>query len=163
MDISRLLDDPKPEEPLPSTASLWIEHDSSASASSVSAVAASPHGPEASATGVKRGQPTHPSETPAKKNVKWTEDQDAVLVELRGDGMTWDDISKRLPGRTALSCRLHYQNYLERRVQWDEKRKDKLAHLYQRSAKPSFTCTFFLLVWRILLTKRLRPKNIITS
>ncbi len=29
--------------------------------------------------------------------------------------MKWDDISKKLRGRSAISYRLHYQNYLERR------------------------------------------------
>jgi hypothetical protein len=29
--------------------------------------------------------------------------------------MRWEDISKRLSGRSAVNCRLHYQNYLERR------------------------------------------------
>ena len=47
--------------------------------------------------------------------------------------MKWEDISKNLPGRSAISCRLHYQNYLERRSEWDEERKNKLARLYERS------------------------------
>lgn len=46
--------------------------------------------------------------------------------------MKWEDISKHLPGRSAISCRLHYQNYLERRSEWDEDRKNKLARLYER-------------------------------
>lgn len=46
--------------------------------------------------------------------------------------MKWDEISKQLPGRSAISCRLHYQNYLERRSEWDEDRKNKLARLYER-------------------------------
>lgn len=74
----------------------------------------------------------HPAESPAKKQSKWTPEEDAVIIELRGSGMKWDDISKRLPGRSAISCRLHYQNYLERRSEWDEDRKNKLARLYER-------------------------------
>ena len=46
--------------------------------------------------------------------------------------MKWDDISKRLPGRSSISCRLHYQNFLERRPEWDEEKKNKLAVLYER-------------------------------
>lgn len=46
--------------------------------------------------------------------------------------MKWDDISRRLPGRSAISCRLHYQNYLEKRSSWDEEKKNKLARLYER-------------------------------
>ena len=59
-------------------------------------------------------------------------EEDALIIDLRGGGMKWEDISKRLPGRSAISCRLHYQNYLERRSEWDEERKNKLARLYER-------------------------------
>lgn len=80
----------------------------------------------------KRLQPTHPAESPAKKQSKWSPEEDALIIELRGSGMKWEDISRRLPGRSAISCRLHYQNYLERRSEWDEDKKNKLARLYER-------------------------------
>ncbi|KAK1754565.1 hypothetical protein QBC47DRAFT_402979 [Echria macrotheca] len=80
----------------------------------------------------KRSMPPHTSESPAKKQSKWSPEEDALIIELRGSGMKWDDISKRLPGRSSISCRLHYQNYLERRSEWDEERKNKLARLYER-------------------------------
>ncbi|CZS99979.1 related to DRPLA protein [Rhynchosporium graminicola] len=76
--------------------------------------------------------PPHPAESPAKKQSKWSPEEDALIIDLRGGGMKWEDISKRLPGRSAISCRLHYQNYLERRSEWDEERKNKLARLYER-------------------------------
>ncbi|KAI9726225.1 MAG: hypothetical protein M1834_009395 [Cirrosporium novae-zelandiae] len=85
-----------------------------------------------SALPAKRGQPPHSQESPAKKQSKWSPEEDAIIIELRGRGMKWDDISKSLPGRSAISCRLHYQNYLERRSEWDEERKNKLARLYER-------------------------------
>ncbi|EED15055.1 MYB DNA-binding domain protein [Talaromyces stipitatus ATCC 10500] len=72
------------------------------------------------------------NEPPAKKQSKWSPEEDALIIELRGRGMKWEDISKKLPGRSAISCRLHYQNYLERRSEWDEDRKNKLARLYER-------------------------------
>jgi hypothetical protein len=75
----------------------------------------------------------HPAETPAKKKQsKWTGDEDRAIIELRGNGMKWEDISKHLPGRSAISCRLRFQNYLERRSEWDEEKKNKLARLYER-------------------------------
>ncbi|KAI1132126.1 hypothetical protein F5Y10DRAFT_5427 [Nemania abortiva] len=86
----------------------------------------------AAGTASKRGVPPHLSETPAKKQSKWSADEDALIIDLRGSGMKWEDISKRLPGRSAISCRLHYQNYLERKSEWDEERKNKLARLYER-------------------------------
>ena len=81
----------------------------------------------------KRLAPPHPAESPAKKKQsKWTADEDASIIELRGNGMKWEDISKHLPGRSAISCRLRFQNYLERRSEWDEEKKNKLARLYER-------------------------------
>lgn len=75
----------------------------------------------------------HPSESPAKKKQsKWSAEEDASIIELRGNGMKWEDISRNLPGRSAISCRLRFQNYLERRSEWDEEKKNKLARLYER-------------------------------
>ncbi|KAF8539177.1 hypothetical protein BDD12DRAFT_738027 [Trichophaea hybrida] len=81
---------------------------------------------------LKRQLPRKPSSSPAKKQTKWTPEEDALIIELRGKGEKWEDISKRLPGRTAISCRLHYQNYLERRSEWDEDKKNRLGRLYER-------------------------------
>ncbi|POS87579.1 hypothetical protein EPUL_001803, partial [Erysiphe pulchra] len=82
--------------------------------------------------GMKRSMSAHPAESPAKKQSKWSPEEDSLIIELRGRQMKWEDISKRLPGRSAISCRLHYQNYLERRSEWDEERKNKLARIYER-------------------------------
>lgn len=82
--------------------------------------------------GTKRNMGPHSAESPAKKQSKWSPEEDSRIIELRGSGMKWEDISKQLPGRSAISCRLHYQNYLERRSEWDEERKNKLARLYER-------------------------------
>lgn len=80
----------------------------------------------------KRSMPSQAPDQPAKKQSKWSSEEDVLIIELRGRGMKWEDISKHLPGRSAISCRLHYQNYLERRSEWSEERKDKLAQLYER-------------------------------
>ncbi|KAK7417696.1 hypothetical protein QQZ08_011547 [Neonectria magnoliae] len=87
---------------------------------------------QASMPAGRRNMPPHASDQPVKKQSKWSPEEDALIIELRGSGMKWEDISKRLPGRSAISCRLHYQNYLERRSEWDEERKNKLARLYER-------------------------------
>ncbi|EDN09607.1 predicted protein [Histoplasma mississippiense (nom. inval.)] len=67
-----------------------------------------------------------------KKKPQWSSEEDVHIIELRGGGMTWEDISEKLPGRSAMSCRLHYQNYLERRGEWREDLKTKLTLLYER-------------------------------
>ena len=71
-------------------------------------------------------------------NQKWDAEEDARIIELRGAGMKWGDISKNLPGRTEIACRLHYQNYLEKRGQWDEEKKTKLARVYDRYLQPPY-------------------------
>ncbi|PVH90039.1 hypothetical protein DM02DRAFT_578308, partial [Periconia macrospinosa] len=72
-------------------------------------------------------QTPRPEESPAQKQSKWTPEEDNLNIELRGQAMKWDDIAKRLPGRSPTSCRLRYQNYLEKRGVWDEEQKNKLA------------------------------------
>ncbi|OKL59176.1 hypothetical protein UA08_05833 [Talaromyces atroroseus] len=102
---------------------------------STSAAAAKPNttSPISTIAGTKRHSSSSlGNEPPAKKQSKWSPEEDTLIIELRGRGMKWEDISKRLPGRSAISCRLHYQNYLERRSEWDEDRKNKLARLYER-------------------------------
>ena len=76
--------------------------------------------------------PSHPSATPAKRQSKWTENENKSIIKLRNDDMKWEDISKKLPGRSAISCRLHYQNYLERSSEWDEEKRNRLAILYEQ-------------------------------
>ncbi|KXJ84668.1 hypothetical protein Micbo1qcDRAFT_109091, partial [Microdochium bolleyi] len=66
-----------------------------------------------------------------KNKGKWSAEEDAMIIDLRGGGMMWEAISRQIPGRSAISCRLHYQNYLERRSEWDDERKNKLAKLYE--------------------------------
>ncbi|TQS37284.1 hypothetical protein Golomagni_02250, partial [Golovinomyces magnicellulatus] len=82
--------------------------------------------------GLNRSTPSHLDKPPAKKQSKWSPEEDSLIIELRGKHMKWEDISKRIPRRSAISCRLHYQNYLERRSEWDEERKNKLARIYER-------------------------------
>lgn len=76
-----------------------------------------------------------PLEESAKKQSKWSQEEDAVIIDSRGKGMQWNEISKLLPGRSAISCRLHYQNYLEW-PEWDEDKMNQLARLYERYVDP---------------------------
>ncbi|CAJ2508648.1 Uu.00g136740.m01.CDS01 [Anthostomella pinea] len=76
--------------------------------------------------------PPHSLRSPVKKNSKWSAEEDAILIRLREAGTKWKDISEELTGRSGISCRLRYQNYLVMKIEWDEERKDKLARLYER-------------------------------
>lgn len=84
-------------------------------------------------TSTKYAMPSHAeNEVPKRTQSKWSPEEDALIIDLRGRNMKWEDISERLPGRSAIACRLHYQNFLERRSKWDEERKTKLARIYER-------------------------------
>ncbi|KAK7918484.1 hypothetical protein PG985_010358 [Apiospora marii] len=50
--------------------------------------------------------PREPS--PEPRRINWTAEEESLLVELRESGMKWADLPERLPGRSAISCRLHY-------------------------------------------------------
>jgi hypothetical protein len=67
-----------------------------------------------------------------RKRARWSPEEDALVIDLRGGGMKWEDISKRFSGRSPLSCRLRYQNHLERPSERDEGRKDELTIVYDR-------------------------------
>ena len=133
VDISLLLK-PKDDEEARSTTSVPASSRSASvpTTAVASTTAESTPIPAVAIVPTKRQQGTHPAESPAKKQSKWSPEEDEKIIRLRGDAMKWEDISKQLPGRSAISCRLHYQNYLERRSEWDEDRKNKLARLYER-------------------------------
>ncbi|KAL8866826.1 MAG: hypothetical protein Q9174_006058, partial [Haloplaca sp. 1 TL-2023] len=67
-----------------------------------------------------------------KPTRQWSEADSEELLRLRGANMKWDDIARRFPSRTATACRLRYQNYLERKHNWTEEKKSRLARLYDR-------------------------------
>jgi hypothetical protein len=131
MDISLLLKAPDSNESS-SLSPTHRHHTASTSVPSIGQPAEITSYALAGGAGGKRSMPAHPAESPAKKQSKWSAEEDALIIDLRGGGMKWEDISKRLPGRSAISCRLHYQNYLERRSEWDEDRKTKLAQIYEK-------------------------------
>jgi hypothetical protein len=82
------------------------------------------------ASAITRNDP--PGSSRAKARAKWSSEEDTLIINLRGKDLRWEDIAKQLPGRSATACRLHYQNYLEKDVDWDEDRKDHLARVYDK-------------------------------
>lgn len=49
-----------------------------------------------------------------RKQSKWSAYEDSRIISLRMSGMDWPEIARHLPGRSAISCRLRYQNKLEK-------------------------------------------------
>ncbi|CAD6581116.1 MAG: hypothetical protein ASARMPREDX12_000365 [Alectoria sarmentosa] len=109
----------QPPPPLSSTAQAVFQQNPSLNPAAASAKRPPPSG-------------NHASGSPTKGKGKWTQAEDAKIIVLRGRGMKWDDISLEIPGRSGISCRLHYQNYLEKRADWDEEQRNKLARVYER-------------------------------
>ncbi|KAJ5704354.1 hypothetical protein N7536_000043 [Penicillium majusculum] len=62
----------------------------------------------------------------------WTAEEDKKLMCLRNKGLTWTAISKELPGRTHLACRLRMQNYLSRPYEWTGNKQTWVAESYDR-------------------------------
>lgn len=71
---------------------------------------------------------------------KWSLEDDAKLIQLRQEGRTWDEVSHHFYNRSATSCRLHYQNYVEKKPIWNEDSKDKLARVYERLVSENEGC-----------------------
>ncbi|KAF6219777.1 hypothetical protein HO133_003602 [Letharia lupina] len=110
---------PQPPPPLSNTAQAVFQQNPGLNPAAASAKRPPPSG-------------SHSSDSSRKNRGKWTPAEDAKIIVLRGRGMKWDDISVEIPGRSAISCRLHYQNYLEKRADWDEEQRNKLARVYDR-------------------------------
>lgn len=51
------------------------------------------------------------------RGLKWTPEEDTLNVKLRGKGKTLEEVIKIILGRSAISYRLRYQNYIERRAE----------------------------------------------
>jgi hypothetical protein len=39
-----------------------------------------------------------PEESPAKRQSKWGQEEDNLIIELRGTGIKWEAIAKHFPG-----------------------------------------------------------------
>ncbi|KAI9817591.1 MAG: hypothetical protein M1826_001577 [Phylliscum demangeonii] len=74
----------------------------------------------------------HPAETPAKKRLRWSPEEDGLIIHLRRCGMKWDEISEWTPRRSAAACRRRHLHHREQRSDWDKDRKDQLARLYEK-------------------------------
>ena len=44
--------------------------------------------------------------------LRWSDEEDAKILELRNRGLTWENISKHLPGRNKTSCRQRFNGCL---------------------------------------------------
>ncbi|AEO61001.1 hypothetical protein MYCTH_2310778 [Thermothelomyces thermophilus ATCC 42464] len=74
----------------------------------------------------KRSVPPRTAEPPAKKQSKWSGEEDARLIQLRGRNIKQKGVSTHLLGRSSVSCRP------ERHNEWSEEHKNTLARLYEK-------------------------------
>ena len=88
-----------------------------------------------SASSIKRTASTSPQESrhaSKKPTRQWSDADSDKLLKLRGVNTKWDEIARHFPGRTPTACRLRYQNYLEKKYDWNDEKKKSLAVLYDR-------------------------------
>ncbi|KAK5175277.1 uncharacterized protein LTR77_000414 [Saxophila tyrrhenica] len=48
----------------------------------------------------------------SEPEVPWKPEEDALIIQLRNSGTTWGDIGEHMAGRSGMSCKLRYHNYL---------------------------------------------------
>ncbi|KAG5921146.1 hypothetical protein E4U61_007079 [Claviceps capensis] len=66
----------------------------------------------------------------------WSGDEETLLFAHRRSNMSWDEIAKLLPGRTATSCYTQHFQQSATGPAWPQERKNNLCKLYM-SLKPS--------------------------
>lgn len=62
----------------------------------------------------------------------WSEEEDKKLLDLRRKGLAWTAISRELPGRSYLACRLRFRNYLTPPHKWTGNGQLREAGCYDR-------------------------------
>jgi len=62
---------------------------------------------------------------------KWQPEEDAKLIELLTNGVSWREISQALPGRSESSCYKHYHSTLVKQL-WDDPNSEEIMKLYAR-------------------------------
>ncbi|KAL9035872.1 MAG: hypothetical protein Q9180_004618 [Flavoplaca navasiana] len=95
-----------------------------------------------SASSIKRTASTSPQESrhaSKKPTRQWSDADSDKLLKLRGVNTKWDEIARHFPGRTPTACRLRYQNYLEKKYDWNDEKKKSLAVLYDRRKEEMWT------------------------
>ena len=116
------------------------------------------------ASSIKRTASTSPQESrhaSKKPTRQWSDADSDKLLKLRGANVKWDEIARHFPGRTPTACRLRYQNYLEKKYDWNDENKKSLAVLYDRyvtvqwhsvcSRSPSMWLVCKQCIWEVLL------------
>jgi hypothetical protein len=39
---------------------------------------------------------------------RWTDEEERKLLMLRNQGLTWNEIARKIVGRSEIACRIHY-------------------------------------------------------
>ncbi|KAG6242755.1 hypothetical protein E4U25_003062 [Claviceps purpurea] len=82
---------------------------------------------EVQASRQKQGQQQQEAAIPGSA---WSEDEETLLFAQRRSKISWDEIAKLLPGRTAASCQSHHSQQSTTGPAWHEERTNELCQLY---------------------------------
>ncbi|KAG6054210.1 hypothetical protein E4U17_003995 [Claviceps sp. LM77 group G4] len=84
----------------------------------------------------KRQKQNQQQQRAPRPGSEWSGDEETFLFAHRRCGVSWEDISRLLPGRTATSCHTHHLQQSTTGPAWPQERKNELCKLYE-SLKPS--------------------------
>ncbi|KAG5971212.1 hypothetical protein E4U56_007052 [Claviceps arundinis] len=62
---------------------------------------------------------------------EWSGDEETLLFAYRRSGLSWEVISRLLPGRTVASCHTHHSEQSATGPVWSQERKNELCKLYE--------------------------------
>ncbi|RUS19764.1 hypothetical protein BC937DRAFT_86958 [Endogone sp. FLAS-F59071] len=64
--------------------------------------------------------------------VSWSQEEDATLTAGRENGLTWEQISEQLSGRTVIACKRRFDNRQRQTGPWSEKEAALLQESFKR-------------------------------
>ncbi|KAG6282558.1 hypothetical protein E4U09_000565, partial [Claviceps aff. purpurea] len=77
----------------------------------------------------KQGQQQQEATIPGSE---WSGDEETLLFAQGWSNISWDEIAKLLPGRTASTCYTHHSQQSTTGPAWHEESTNKLCQLYVR-------------------------------
>ncbi|RUP45830.1 hypothetical protein BC936DRAFT_147682 [Jimgerdemannia flammicorona] len=64
----------------------------------------------------------------------WSQQEDTALTEGRENGLSWEEISAQLPGRTVIACKRRFDNRQRQSGPWSEEEVAVLSRSFDAEA-----------------------------
>ena len=72
---------------------------------------------------------------PKQNRKRFTEEDDRVIIEEVSKQRDWNEIAKKIPGKTGRQCRERYQHYLDPKISqepWTQEEDELICTLYKQ-------------------------------